>query len=50
MEVSRTLITKKKSRIALVESENKFRTILEPDCIKLLAPGNLLLINAAGLK
>jgi PAS domain-containing protein len=30
----------KKSRIALVESENKFRTILEaePDCIKLLAP------------
>jgi hypothetical protein len=42
---------KKKSRIALVESENKFRTILEvePDCIKLLAPNGNLLINAAGL-
>jgi PAS domain S-box-containing protein len=43
----------KKSRIALVESENKFRTILEtePDCIKLLGPtGNLLLINEEGLK
>jgi hypothetical protein len=44
MEVSKTLMFKKKSRIALVESENNFRTILaEPDCIKLLAPnGNLI--------
>lgn len=42
---------RKKSMIALVESETKFRTILEaePDCIKLVSPnGNLLMMNAAG--